>query len=104
MSYHEWSDILEENFPHIRPMAEAAACVLAQSKLENVSLPFVLVFCDVPSTLKTTIIRMFEDLPEYTHKTSHFTAASFITHSAKSKKKEESHTHGRRRDRNRRRL
>jgi hypothetical protein len=88
LSYHEWLDILEENFPHIKPMAEAAACVLAQLKLTNVSLPFVLVFCDVPSTLKTTIIRMFEDMPEYTFKTSHFTAASFVSHSAKSKKRE----------------
>jgi len=89
LSYTEWLAVVESQFgKEILPLAKGAANVIAQLKIKDISLPFVLIFCDVPSTLKTTVIRFFEDLTEYVYKTSHFTAASFVSHSAKSKKKD----------------
>jgi len=88
LTYQEWLSIITTQFPEIEPLAIQAASVFAQFKIKDISLPFALIFVDVPATLKTTVISFFEDLDKYVHVSSKFTAASFVSHSAKAKEKD----------------
>lgn len=86
ISYEEWRQVIENNFPDLWPYAEACASTVAILLIKD-ALPFALVLQGVPGCGKTTTLSFFYDFP-YSHKTDKFTPASFVSHAPQKSEKE----------------
>lgn len=88
VSIEEWKSIVSDNFPDLLLPAEAGLSVIAQLLIEDIKNPFALVFVDVPSSGKTITLNFFSTLKELIYTTDNFTPASFVSHSANTKKEQ----------------
>lgn len=86
--FEEWRGIISDNFPDLIIPAEAGLSVIAQLLIEDIKNPFALVFVDVPSSGKTITLNFFSTLKELIYTTDNFTPASFVSHSANTKKEQ----------------
>lgn len=86
--FEEWRDIIKDNFPDLIIPAEAGLSVIAQLLIEDIKNPFALVFVDVPSSGKTITLNFFSTLKDLIYTTDNFTPASFVSHSANTKKEQ----------------
>lgn len=84
----EWRDIINDNFPELVLPAEVGLSVIAQLLIEDIKNPFALVYVDVPSSGKTITLNFFSNLKELIYTTDDFTPASFVSHSANTKKED----------------
>lgn len=88
IEFEEWKAIVTDNFPDLIIPAEAGLSVIAQLLIEDIKNPFALVFVDVPSSGKTIALNFFSNLKELIYTTDNFTPASFVSHSANTKKEQ----------------
>lgn len=86
--FEEWHGIISDNFPDLIVPAEAGLSVIAQLLIEDIKNPFALVFVDVPSSGKTITLNFFSTLKDLIYTTDNFTPASFVSHSANTKKEQ----------------
>lgn len=82
----EWRNIVKDNFPKLVLPAEIGLSVLSQLLIRDIKNPFALVYVDVPSSGKTIVLNFFSRIAELTFATDNFTPASFVSHSANTKK------------------
>ncbi len=82
LTFPEWQEIINENFPECAFAAEVALSVIAQILITDVTNPFALVLVDVPSAGKTITINFFTGIDELTYSTDNFTPASFVSNAA----------------------
>jgi len=85
LTYCEWIQVIQQNFPQIVFEAEACASVIAQMKIQDIGNPFGLVLIGPPSSAKTTCLNLFTE-SKYSYKSDYFTPSSFVSHHAKFKK------------------
>src|SRR6266702_1902857 len=85
---HNWRNTINENFPDLLIPAEAGLSVMAQLLIRDIKNPFALVFVDVPSSGKTIALNLFSTIKELIYTTDNFTPASFVSHSANTKKEQ----------------
>ncbi|NCA93642.1 MAG: hypothetical protein EOM84_00525 [Sphingobacteriia bacterium] len=88
INIEEWKSIISENFPDLIIPTEAGLSVIAQLLIEDIKNPFALVFVDVPSSGKTIALNFFSGLNKLIYTTDNFTPASFVSHSANTKKED----------------
>lgn len=88
ISIEEWRGIIGDNFSDLLFPAEAGLSVIAQLLIEDIKNPFALVYVDVPSSGKTIALNFFSTIKELIYTTDNFTPASFVSHSANTKKKD----------------
>lgn len=84
----EWRNIIGDHFPDLLFPTEAGLSVIGQLLIEDIKNPFALVYVDVPSSGKTIILNFFSTAKELIYTTDNFTPASFVSHSANTKKAE----------------
>lgn len=84
----EWRGIISDNFPDLLVPSETGLSVIAQLLIEDIKNPFALVFVDVPSSGKTITLNFFSTLKDLIYTTDNFTPASFVSHSANTKKEQ----------------
>lgn len=84
----DWRCVIKENFPDLLIPAEAGLSVFAQLLIKDIKNPFALVFVDVPSSGKTITLNFFSTIKELIYTTDNFTPASFVSHSANTKKEQ----------------
>jgi len=82
----ELRGILNDNFPKLSFPTEIGLSVMAQLLIKDIKNPFALVYVDVPSSGKTIVLNFFSRIKELTFTTDNFTPASFVSHSANTKK------------------
>lgn len=87
VSFQDWREVIEANFPGLVSPAEVCASVLAQILIQDVTNPFALVLIDVPSAGKTITINFFDGINGITHATDKFTPSSFVSNAVNVKKK-----------------
>ncbi|NTW26862.1 MAG: hypothetical protein HGA36_00900 [Candidatus Moranbacteria bacterium] len=85
---HNWRNTVNENFPDLLIPAEAGLSVMAQLLIRDIKNPFALVFVDVPSSGKTIALNFFSTIKDLIYTTDNFTPASFVSHSANTKKEQ----------------
>ncbi len=88
VTFDEWTDIVDTNFPDLRFAAETALSTLSQFLIKDITNPFALILVDVPSSGKTIAINFFDGIPELTYATDKFTPASFVSNAANVKKED----------------
>lgn len=88
ISIEEWRGIIGDNFSDLLFPAEAGLSVIAQLLIEDIKNPFALVYVDVPSSGKTITLNFFSTAKDLIYTTDNFTPASFVSHSANTKKAE----------------
>lgn len=86
VSFKDWQETIQSNFPDLLPAAETALSVITQFLIKDITNPFALVLVDVPSSGKTIAINFFDGIPELTYATDKFTPASFVSNAANIKK------------------
>ncbi|HLN89050.1 MAG TPA: primase C-terminal domain-containing protein, partial [Candidatus Binatia bacterium] len=86
ITFDEWKNTIQNNFPDLWFYAEAAASVAATLNIKDVQ-PLALVLQGVPSGGKTTVLDFFCDFP-LSHATDKFTARSFVSHVAQKSEEE----------------
>jgi len=79
--------IVDEEFPGFSSHVIAELSVMAQLRIEDVDLPFTLVYLGEPSTGKTTILKMLTTTDQ-AYYTDDFTPRAFVSNSANHKKDE----------------
>lgn len=84
----EWRGIIRDNFPDLLFPTEAGLSVIGQLLIEDIKNPFALVYVDVPSSGKTITLNFFSTAKDLIYTTDNFTPASFVSHSANTKKAE----------------
>lgn len=84
----EWRGIVGDHFPDLLFPAEAGLSVIGQLLIEDIKNPFALVYVDVPSSGKTIALNFFSTTKDLIYTTDNFTPASFVSHSANTKKAE----------------
>jgi len=82
----EWRNIIRDNFSDLVLPAEAGLSVISQLLIKDIRNPFSLVYVDVPSSGKTITLNFFSKTKELAYTTDNFTPASFVSHSANTKK------------------
>lgn len=85
---NSWREIINDNFPDLVLPAEIGASVIAQLLIEDIKNPFSLVYVDVPSSGKTIALNFFSKINELIYATDNFTPASFVSHSANTKREQ----------------
>jgi len=88
IQFDEWRGVLVDNFPDLTLATEIGLSVIAQLLIKDIQNPFGLIYVDVPSSGKTTLLGFFSDLDGVTLQVDNFTPASFVSHSAKKKESE----------------
>jgi len=83
----EWKEVLNKEFPDLLLPAEIGISVIAQLLISDIKNPFALVYVDVPSSGKTITLNFFSNIDK-AYTTDNFTPASFVSHSANTKKKD----------------
>lgn len=83
----EWRGVLKKEFPDLLLPAEIGVSVIAQLLISDIKNPFALVYVDVPSSGKTITLNFFSNIKK-SYTTDNFTPASFVSHSANTKKKD----------------
>ena len=86
ISFSEWRDVINDNFPDLLFAAEIGLSIIAQILIKDVTNPFALVLVDVPSAGKTITINFFSEIEGLTYATDKFTPASFVSNAANVKK------------------
>lgn len=82
----EWRSVVNDNFSDLALPAEVGLSVIAQLLIDDITNPFALVYVDVPSSGKTIALNFFSTIRELIYTTDNFTPASFVSHSANTKK------------------
>jgi hypothetical protein len=88
VSFEQWRDVIEANFPTLVRPAEVCLCVVSQLLLNDVCNPFALALVDVPASGKTITLNFFDGLSELIYTTDNFTPASFVSHASNVKREE----------------
>src|SRR6516162_5474737 len=88
VSFEQWRDVIEANFPALVRPAEIGLCVVSQLLLNDVCNPFALAYVDVPASGKTITLNFFDGPAELTYTTDNFTPASFVSHATNVKREE----------------
>jgi len=83
----EWRKEIKKEFPDLLLPAEIGISVIAQLLINDIKNPFALVYVDVPSSGKTITLNFLSEI-EKIYTTDNFTPASFVSHSANTKKKD----------------
>jgi len=86
VSFTDWQDTINENFPELVRAAEVGASVIAQLRIADIKNPCALIFVDVPSSGKTITLNFFSGLKSLVYTSDNFTPASFVSHAANVKK------------------
>lgn len=86
VSFAEWREIINENFPGLLFPAEVGLSIIAQILIKEITNPFALVLVDVPSAGKTIAINFFSEIEGLTYASDKFTPASFVSNSTNVKK------------------
>ncbi|HDQ06595.1 MAG TPA: hypothetical protein ENN36_07735 [Candidatus Bathyarchaeota archaeon] len=86
ITFDEWREVINKNFPDLWPYAEACASTVAILLVKD-ALPFALVLQGVPGCGKSTTLSFFDDFV-HSHRTDKFTPASFVSHAPQKSKKE----------------
>ena len=85
-------EIIQGGFPHLWPAVEAGLATCATLLLKDNANPVALIYVGPASAGKTTIANMFEGATVkgevLCYRSDNFTAASFVSHSAKATKKD----------------
>lgn len=84
----EWRLVVQKYFPDLMLPAEVGLSVMAQILIKDITNPFALVYVDAPSSGKTITLNFFSQLKDLVYTTDDFTPASFVSHSANTKKKD----------------
>jgi hypothetical protein len=84
----EWQVVVKKHFPDLSLPAEVGLSVMAQLLIDDITNPFALVYVDAPSSGKTITLNFFSQLKDLVYTTDDFTPASFVSHSANTKKKD----------------
>ena len=88
MNIEQWRSKVKRMFPEYVVPAEVALSVVHQLCIADITNPFGLVFIDVPSSGKTTVLNFFADLEDLVYATDKFTPASFVSHASEKKHEE----------------
>jgi len=80
ISFDEWRQTIQANFPDLWPYAEGCASTVAALLIKNVS-PLALVLQGVPAGGKTTTLNFFKHFP-LSHATDKFSPKAFVSHVA----------------------
>lgn len=84
----DWRLVVQKYFPDLMFPAEVGLSVMAQILIKDITNPFALVYVDAPSSGKTITLNFFSQLKDLVYTTDDFTPASFVSHSANTKKKD----------------
>lgn len=84
----QWRETITDNFSDLLIPAEAGLSVITQLLIKDITNPFALVFVDVPSSGKTIALNFLSTIKELVYTTDNFTPASFVSHSANTKKEQ----------------
>ncbi len=85
MNIKQWRTKVGRIFPEYVVPAEVALSVIHQLCIADITSPFGLVFIDVPSSGKTTVLNFFADLEGLVYATDKFTPSSFVSHASEKK-------------------
>jgi len=85
VSYKEWREIINKNFPYLVLSAEVSLSLYGQLLIKDVVNPCAVVLVDVPSSGKTISLNMFSGLSQ-SYTTDNFTPSSFVSQAANVKK------------------
>jgi len=88
VTFDQWRDVIEANFPALVRPAEVCLTVVAQLLLNDISNPFALALVDVPSSGKTITLNFFSGLQELAYTSDSFSAASFVSHASNVKRED----------------
>jgi len=88
ITFDEWRNTIEDNFPDLVFPAEIALSIIAQILIKDVTNPFALVLVDVPASGKTIAINFFADIEGLTYASDKFTPASFVSNAVNVKKED----------------
>jgi hypothetical protein len=86
ISFDEWRQTIQANFPALWTYAEACAATIAVLQIQNVQ-PLALVLQGVPSGGKTTTLDFFRNFP-LSHATDKFSPRAFVSHVAQKSEEE----------------
>lgn len=84
--YSELFSAVSTHFPTLSTVVEICLSVALQLKISDIDNPFALVLIGPPSGSKTTVINMFKHFKDGTFYLDAFTPASFVSHSANSRR------------------
>ena len=86
VTYQDWQDTVDQNFPDCKFAAEVGLSTIAQLLIKDITNPFALVLVDVPSSGKTITINFFDGLEGLTYASDKFTPASFVSNAVNVKR------------------
>ena len=86
VSFTDWREIINDNFPGLLFPAEVGLSIIAQILIKEITNPFALVLVDVPSAGKTIAINFFSEIEGLTYASDKFTPASFVSNATNVKK------------------
>src|SRR3989344_6493489 len=88
VTFAEWRETVQRNFPELVFPAEVSLAVVSQILITEITNPFALVLVDVPASGKTITLNFFAEIEGLSYATDKFTPASFVSNAANVKKKD----------------
>ena len=88
ISFVEWRETIQENFPDLLFPAEIGLSIISQILIKDITNPFALVLIDVPSAGKTIVINFFSEIEDLTYASDKFTPASFVSNATNVRKQD----------------